>query len=175
MDAKNKTLNGFICKFKELSIEDQGLIKKAIDVRRNSQAPYSKFFVGAAVRSSNDAIYVGCNVERCTYTQTTHAEQNAIDSMVAAQGPSKIKSIAVVAFPADKKIILETNVAIDSTKKLQTQRASPCGHCLQIIWENCFGETSVKIMMLLDEGFIFVSTIGQLLPVPFGPPLTENN
>ena len=35
----------------------------ALSVRENAYAPYSKFKVGAAIRSNSGVIYSGCNVE----------------------------------------------------------------------------------------------------------------
>jgi cytidine deaminase len=70
---------------------DLELIKKACKVRNNAQATYFNYHVGSAVISSLDQIYHGCNVEVVSFTQTTHAEQNAIDSMIANQGACKIK------------------------------------------------------------------------------------
>ena len=39
------------------------LFENARMVREQAYAPYSKFKVGAALRSANGKIYVGCNVE----------------------------------------------------------------------------------------------------------------
>ncbi|MDP2735925.1 MAG: hypothetical protein Q8P12_07020, partial [bacterium] len=70
-------------KLPDLPVEEQKLIYKALSARLKAQAPYSHYWVGAAVRSESGQIYRGCNVETASWTQTTHAEQNAITSMVA--------------------------------------------------------------------------------------------
>lgn len=70
--------------FSELSTQEQELIQHAINVRSRAQAPYSHYACGAAIRTDRNTVHTGCNVERCSYTQTTHAEQNAIDTMVAS-------------------------------------------------------------------------------------------
>jgi cytidine deaminase len=153
--------------FSELTEQEQKLFEYAAQVRMNAQAPYSNYFVGVAVLSDQDTIHVGCNVERCSLTQTTHAEQNAIDSMVAALGPSKIKSLAVVAAPAHVEVDLRAQKK--SPRPALESMAWCCGHCLQIIWENCFGDTTVKILSLLPNGEVAAATIGDVLPIHFGP------
>ena len=147
--------------FSQLPPDEQKLLEEACRVRNNAQAPYSQYHVGVAILSNKGTIHIGCNVERCTYTQTTHAEQNAVDSMVAALGPSKIEKVAVVGAMKDIQISLSqpTNVVLANVV---------CGHCLQIIWENCCGDPTVKILSLETNGVVACSTIGDLLPFRFG-------
>ena len=86
----------------ELLLFPPGLIqlfKLAVEVRSRAQEPYFKFLVGATVESESGKIYLGCNVGRATGTQTSHAESNAIDSMVAAEGSVKIKRLVVAGAP----------------------------------------------------------------------------
>jgi cytidine deaminase len=148
----------------EIKKQQRELLQLALKARFNAQVPYSKYAVGAAVLSSNGKIYFGCNVERCSYTQTTHAEQNAIDSMIAHEGSVKIMSIVIVAAPADQKIDIPEILEL-------SESAMPgiCGHCLQIIWENCCDDPHVSILVLLANGALVSTTIGRLLPMPFGP------
>ncbi len=142
----------------------QMLLSKAAHVRKMAQAPYSNYFVGAAVRSRSGRIYLGCNVERVSYTQGTHAEQNAIDSMVAAEGPTKIEMIAVIGGPKCPTFSLRNKPVEEPVL------AAPCcGHCLQIIWENCYGDADTKIISRLPSGHILIATIDDLLPFRFGP------
>lgn len=156
-----------IADFSELSATQQQLFDHAARVRGNAQAPYSKFHVGAAVLSNQGTIHAGCNVERCTWTQTTHAEQNAVDSMVAALGPVKIEAVAVVAAPAHVAVTLPPSVTqhAPDIEKISFS----CAHCLQIIWENCFGDAGVALLCLLANGQVAQSTIGDALPQRFGP------
>src|SRR5512133_3581915 len=80
----------------ELDVEIQDLIVAAEEVRHNAWAPYSHYKVGVALLSQSGSVHIGCNVERASYTQTTHAEQNAIDSMVAAEGPNDLIDTMVI-------------------------------------------------------------------------------
>ena len=153
----------------ELSPKIKQLFEHAIEVRKNAQAPYSNFYVGVAVVSGEGIIYSGCNVERASWTQTTHAEQNAIDSMVAYEGPSKIKALVLVAAPKDKEIVIGLKSGEEQKRLSIEDIPVPCGHCLQIIWENCFDDANVPLFGLLPIGKISQTVIGDALPMRFGP------
>lgn len=161
MQVREKTVCIEKISFKDLPQDEQQLLEKAFSVRKNAQAPYSGYYVGAAILSNKGTTHVGCNVERCTWSQTTHAEQNAIDSMIAAIGPSKVTKLAVVAAPKEAQISLhEQSIPLSTVV---------CGHCLQIIWENSFQDPDVKILILESKGIVARTTIGDLLPFRFGP------
>lgn len=154
-----------ILPFTALEKTDQELLKAAAEVRNNAQAPYSEYHVGAAIETKDGIVFSGCNVERCSYSQSTHAEQNAIDSMVAQLGSTKIQKVAVVAAPAGQQICFETTGKEPAFEAF----ATPCGHCRQIIWENAHNDKTVKIMSLSSNGYVLVTSIGDLFPLGFGP------
>src|SRR5713101_7083411 len=54
------------------------LVDEAKAARENAVAPFSKFKVGAALRTKSGKIYRGCNVENCTYGLTVCAERVAL-------------------------------------------------------------------------------------------------
>lgn len=164
----DKTVSAYILDFEELSPITKLLFDRAIRDRKNAQAPYSNFYVGVAVLSESGSIYSGCNVERVSWTQTTHAEQNAIDSMVAYEGPAKLRTLALVAAPKGEEIIIGQSRA-DRRQYEIIDIPVPCGHCLQIIWENCFDDPSVPLMSVLPDGKISRTSIGDALPMRFGP------
>jgi len=68
----------------------------ASEVRENAHAPYSKFKVGAAIRTASGAVYQGCNVENAAYPEGTCAEAGAIAAMCAA-GEREIAEVYVIA------------------------------------------------------------------------------
>jgi cytidine deaminase len=70
------------------------LFEKARAVRLNAHAPYSKFRVGAALRTKTGKEFVGCNVENSAYPQGTCAEAGAIAAMIAA-GEKEIAEICI--------------------------------------------------------------------------------
>jgi cytidine deaminase len=162
------SIRAHIVEFATLTSQEQMLIHRAIAVRRNAQAPYSKFAVGVALLSEHGTIHTGCNVERCSYSQTTHAEQNAIDNMIAECGSVKIAMIAVVGATINTELNPSQN-ATGQTISSPEEATLACGHCRQIIWENCFQDPQVKLLSLTPHGDVLVTTIGDLLPMSFGP------
>jgi len=80
----------FIGPLIEFQYYQRELLLFAQRIQSNAQAPYSNFKVGAAVRNVGGGMSLGVNVERATYTQTTHAEQNAVDSLITKHGPGGI-------------------------------------------------------------------------------------
>lgn len=117
------------------------LIKEALEAQKNAYCPYSDYPVGAAVLSEGENIYVGWNVESVSFTQSTHAEQNAICRM-----PKNDRKIKLLAFAS-------------------RDGGAPCGHCRQIISE--FAEPNVKIIgYSSNDGAITIKTLAELLPLP---------
>ena len=161
-------INATLHDFATLTPQEQELLKQAIAVRRNAQAPYSHFAVGVALQSDKGTIHTGCNVERCSWTQTTHAEQNAIDNMVAQWGPCKVTVIAVAGAAVGKELTIASG-PIQTSITSANQATLACGHCRQIIWENCYGDPSVKLFSITPFGDVLCTTMGDLLPMPFGP------
>lgn len=120
------------------------LIENARTVRENAHAPYSKFKVGAALRSTSGKVYQGCNVENVAYPEGTCAEAGAIAAMIAG-GDTRIAEIAVIA---------------DSPKPV-----SPCGGCRQKIAEFAAGE--VVVTLATTDGIVHETTVSALLPGSF--------
>ena len=116
----------------------------AIAVRENAYAPYSKFHVGAAIRTPSGAVYVGCNVENAAYPEGTCAEAGAIAAMIAA-GETEIVAAYVVAGAA--------------------KPVPPCGGCRQKLAE--FAEADVEVTMATMTGLEQVIRIDALLPGAF--------
>jgi cytidine deaminase len=124
--------------------EQNRLLEAALAAQQRAYAPYSKFYVGAAVLTDSGNVYTGCNVENASYGLTNCAERTAIFSAVAAEGPeTKIRAVAV------------TNAA--------EVPCSPCGACRQVIFE--FGP-SATVVFQGDKGFVSMAA-GELLPSGF--------
>ena len=120
------------------------LLESARAAMAHAYAPYSHFKVGAALLTTKDEVFSGCNVENASYGLSNCAERSAIFSAVAQSGPGLvIKAIAVV--------------------NDQGVPCSPCGACRQVIYE--FGPEAIVIFQsangwkesliikLLPEGF----------------------
>ena len=116
----------------------------ARQVRENAYAPYSKFKVGAALRTSDGTIHVGCNVENVAYPEGTCAEAGAIAAMVAAGATA----------------ITEAYVIADSPSPVP-----PCGGCRQKLAE--FAAKDVPVTLATIDGAEFRTTVGDLLPGAF--------
>ena len=125
-------------------VNEKELIDKASEVRKNAYAPYSNFYVGAALRTLQGTIHSGCNVENIAYPEGTCAEAGAIASMVAS-GETQIKELVVIA---------------DSERPVV-----PCGGCRQKIAE--FAHKDVKIILATTSGKIKRTSLAELLPGAF--------
>ena len=125
--------------------DPMSLVDEAWKVRERAHVPYSGFKVGAALRSADGGVHVGCNVENAAYPQGTCAEAGAIAAMIAA-GESEIVEVAVVAEGAEP--------------------VAPCGGCRQRLWE--FAKGDVLVTMATREG-TRTMTMDELLPGAFGP------
>ena len=118
------------------------LIEAAIAARLQAYAPYSGFFVGAAVLAGG-RIFSGCNVENASYGLTCCAERTAVFAAVAA-GAKEFAAIAIVT----------------------SNGGSPCGACRQVLRE--FGTTTLVIMSR-PKGRPTAALLQDLLPDSFGP------
>jgi cytidine deaminase len=100
------------------------LFAKARSAMRRAHAPYSRFPVGAALRTTDGRIFAGCNVEIVSFPEGWCAETTAIAHLVM-DGGGRIAEIAVVA----EKLALCT----------------PCGGCRQRIAEFAGPDTRVHL------------------------------
>jgi cytidine deaminase len=122
------------------------LVEAARAARRKAYAPYSKYFVGAAIATRSGRIFTGCNVENASFGATLCAERNAIAQMIAAGEREPVACAVVTAGP---------------------RGGSPCGICRQVLWEFA----SDMEIALVGEGPKGVSrrdtTLKRLLPDGF--------
>lgn len=123
--------------------EVESLIEVANKARLCSLAPFSKFLVGAALRTEKGKIFTGCNIESASYGLTVCAERVAI---------WKALSECERDF-TDLIIVVDTD-----------QLTPPCGTCRQIIWEYC---KDAKITLANLKGQREVVDIRTLLPKAF--------
>jgi cytidine deaminase len=120
------------------------LLTAATEVRKRAYAPYSRFAVGAALRTASGSLHVGCNVENVAYPEGTCAEAGAIAAMVAA-GETRIAEILVIA---------------DSPAPVP-----PCGGCRQKIAE--FAAQDVGVTLCTTDGASLQMSVADLLPGVF--------
>ena len=126
--------------------EDSDIVAAARAAMKNAYAPYSRFKVGAAVRGESGRLYAGCNVENAAYPQGWCAEASAIAAMVMA-GETRIVEAAVMG---------------DGEAP-----CTPCGGCRQKLHEFAGGDLPIHVCG--PEGLRRTVTLGELLPLAFGP------
>ncbi|MBI1620977.1 cytidine deaminase [Aquamicrobium zhengzhouense] len=107
-------------------------------------APYSRFPVGAALRTKDGRIFSGANIEVASFPEGWCAETTALGHYVMGGG-GPIAEIAVVAEKMD--------------------RITPCGGCRQRLAEFAAPDTLVH---LCDQtGIVQTLTMTELLPLGF--------
>jgi homotetrameric cytidine deaminase len=121
------------------------LLRAAEAAMRNAHAPYSRFPVGAALRTPGGAVYAAANVENAAFPQGQCAEASAIGALVAA-GERQIAEVAVVAERLDI--------------------CPPCGGCRQRLSE--FARPETRVHLGRPGGPRRTLTLGELLPLGFG-------
>jgi cytidine deaminase len=129
---------------------DEDLIRVASLARERAYAPYSKYKVGAAVRTKRNKIHSGANVENASYGLTVCAERCAAFAAVAAGERTDWDAIAIV-------------VGGD-------ELASPCGACRQVLHEFAPG---MRVILATTTGKRKTTTLAELLPDAFGPERLE--
>ena len=125
---------------------NEELFTRAKEAMQKAYVPYSNFAVGAAILGKGGGLYGGCNVENAAYPQGCCAEASAISAMVM-DGERTIVEVCVIG----KGDALVT----------------PCGGCRQRIREFAGDETPIHLCR--PEGWHQTLTLGELLPMSFGP------
>jgi cytidine deaminase len=122
---------------------ESALVEAARRARENAVCRYSGFAVGAALETSDGAVYGGCNVENGTYGLTVCAERVAVWKALS-EGVRRFRAVAVVTDAPEP--------------------TPPCGACRQILWEFA-GDIDVVSSTL--QGKIKRFKMHELLPEPF--------
>ena len=126
------------------------LVAEAIAARQKSYCPYSHFAVGAALLTAEGRIYTGANIECASHTPTVCAERVAFFRAVH-EGERRFVAIAVAGGGEDREVEFA---------------CAPCGVCRQVMAEFCDDAFAV---LLTDGKEIREYTLGQILPLRFGP------
>lgn len=120
------------------------LLAAAIEARRHSHSPYSRFAVGAAVAAGDGAIFAGANVENRSFGVTLCAERSAFAAAVSA-GHRTFSAVAIVT---------------DASPP-----GPPCGLCRETMTEFC--QPEMPILLANPQGDRRLTTLGALFPEPF--------
>ncbi|GAB4572908.1 MAG: cytidine deaminase [Anaerolineae bacterium] len=122
----------------------QQLVDAALEARQMAYAPYSEYFVGAALLTEDGSLFTGCNVENASYGATICAERTAAVKAVS-EGQRRFSAIAIAT----------------------RDGGSPCGICRQVLYE--FGP-QMTVLMVNEHGQVtHEGPLHALLPLGFGP------
>ena len=134
-----------------LSAAERDLLDAARQARTRAYAPYSRFLVGAALRTSTGAVFTGANVENAAYPATLCAERVAVGTAVAS-GSRSFAQIAVIG----------TGRAV----------CTPCGMCRQVLNEFA---PHIEVLAASEDGEVARFVLDRdLLPSGFGPEALED-
>ncbi|MEG1886871.1 MAG: cytidine deaminase [Oscillospiraceae bacterium] len=118
----------------------QRLIEAAKNAALSAYCPYSDFPVGAAILSSDDEVFCGCNIENVSFPCGVCAEQSALSAAILKK---KKKFLAIAIY--------------------SKTGATPCGKCRQLLSE--FGD--MWIICADYDGNVKSYTLSKLLPDSF--------
>jgi len=124
------------------------LVEIAIEARERAYAPYSEFYVGAALLCKDGSVYTGCNIENSSYGATNCAERTAIFKAVS-EGAGDFVAIAIVGAKQGEEL----------------DYCPPCGICRQVMSEFC---DLNKFDVILSNGYVEkVYKLKEMLPHSF--------
>ncbi len=123
------------------------LCDAAVNAMRSAYAPYSNFYVGAALLCESGRVYTGCNIENASYSVTCCAERVALFGAVAA-GERDFKAIAIVGGK-------QGNFG---------PACAPCGVCRQALSEFC--PPDMRVLLVTSDGYEEY-TLADLIPKSF--------
>lgn len=126
-------------------IDWAALERRAIAARNRAHAPYSSYFVGAALLTRDGAVFEGCNVENASYGLCLCAERSAVAQMVTAGARDPIAIVIATRGPS---------------------AGSPCGMCRQVLAEFAL-DLPVRLIAVDPEGPPVDTTLAELLPRAF--------
>ena len=125
------------------------LTEAAEAAMKNAYAPYSGFFVGAALKAEDGQIFTGCNIENSAYSPTNCAERTAFFKAIS-EGARHFEAIAIVG---------GKNGVINDF-------CPPCGVCRQVMQEFCNGDFKIILKGPVESKIYLLK---DLLPQGFGP------
>ena len=124
-------------------VPDPQLLEGAVAAFKQASAPYSRFRVGAALRTPDGRVYFGANVENSSFGLTRCAEQSAVQAMATAGGREF------------------TDLVVYSEA---TPPASPCGACRQILFEFA---PDARVVCVNHKGDVLSGLVRDFLPHGF--------
>ncbi len=124
--------------------EIKKMLRMAAEAMEKAYAPYSDFRVGACLKASSGAYYLGCNIENAAYTPTVCAERSAMFKAIY-EGERQFEGIAIIS---------------DSLNY-----TSPCGVCRQVLAEFC--DPDMPVICADRDGNYKMLELCELIPMAF--------
>lgn len=136
----------------ELLSADAELVRRAADASQRAYAPYSRFHVGAALRTRAGVVVEGNNQENASFPAGICAERAALHHAMAMDPKAVVEAIAV---------------AVPQVKG--DQPVSPCGICRQALLEQEVRQGApLRVLMASASGAVVeVARAADLLPLHF--------
>ncbi len=135
-------------------MEDRELALAAFEARKRAYAPYSRFWVGAALLTEAGKLYTGCNIETSAFTPTSCAERTAFCKALS-EGERRFVAIAVVGGKEGEEALAF---------------CPPCGVCRQFMREFCGDDFRIVLGRGRCENAEIETeahTLKELLPLSF--------
>ena len=142
-----------LCNPQELTADDRELVDRAIKATENAYAPYSHFYVGAAIRLQDGTIFTGANQENAAFTSGTCAERA---TLFAAQSQRPDQPLSTIA------------IAARNAAGLLKQPIPPCGQCRQALLEmEDRYQKPLRLLLYGTEGIYVINSVKDILPLTF--------
>lgn len=127
------------------------LIEAAFEVQKNAYAPYSGFYVGAALLTEDGTVFTGTNVENSSFPVGVCAERSAFAAAVSS-GHRKFTAICVT---GERK----------NNPLLGSNYCMPCGMCRQFMTEFC--DQNFEIISAKSKTDYQINKLSTLMPGAF--------
>jgi cytidine deaminase len=120
------------------------LVTAALDAMKNAVAPYSKFNVGAAIKTASGEVYSGHNIESPSFSLTICAERVALYKALS-EGAREFRAIAIASN--------------------SDEFCAPCGACRQALSDFA---ANIDVILVNKKGDTKKYKLEKLLPFAFG-------
>ncbi|MFV0332108.1 MAG: cytidine deaminase [Dysgonomonas sp.] len=154
MESLNLTTKILVYSFEEATENIKKLINEAKIATQSAYAPYSNFYVGAAVLLANGEIITGSNQENAAYPSGLCAERVTVFHANAQYPDVAVEALAIAACHDGEFTI---------------NPCSPCGGCRQVLLEveNRYNRP-MKVILYGESKIYELESAKSLLPVGFG-------
>ena len=153
MEERKIITSVLVYSYDELSEEYKQLVDEAKRVTQNAYAPYSRFYVGAAVLLENGEVVSGTNQENAAYPSGLCAERTTMFYANSKYPNVAPKALAIATF---------------SEGDFLEEPITPCGACRQVLLETevRYG-VDIDVLLYGSKGIYVLKSVKALLPLAF--------